>query len=64
MTPSPWRKSSRSGGNGGQCVEARAHAGRYQLRDSKLGERSPVLGMTGDEFAGLLTAVKASRFDG
>ena len=31
----PWIVSSRSAGNGGQCVEARRHAGRLEVRDSK-----------------------------
>lgn len=31
----PWIVSSYSAGNGGQCVEARRHAGRLEVRDSK-----------------------------
>ncbi|ROO60920.1 uncharacterized protein DUF397 [Micromonospora sp. Llam0] len=31
----PWFTSSRSGGNGGACVEARRYAGRAEVRDSK-----------------------------
>ncbi len=38
----PWRKSTRSGGNGGQCVEVRRHDGAIQVRDSK-NPHGPVL---------------------
>ncbi len=30
-----WKKSTRSGGSGGNCVEVRMHDGAIQLRDSK-----------------------------
>jgi len=53
-----WRKSSRSGGNNGQCVEL-ARGGRA-IRDSK----NPAGGaLLVDEraAAGFLTAVKAGR---
>jgi hypothetical protein len=43
MLTEEWRKSSRSGSTGGQCVEARAVDGVVQVRDTKLGEDSPVL---------------------
>lgn len=35
MSNTQWIKSSRSGANGGQCVEARRHDGTIQVRDSK-----------------------------
>ncbi|GLZ78246.1 hypothetical protein Afil01_30530 [Actinorhabdospora filicis] len=54
MGTSPWRKSSRSGGQSGQCVEARTHAGRYEVRDSKLAEGSPILAMSADDWRGFL----------
>ncbi|MEU7027186.1 DUF397 domain-containing protein [Streptomyces sp. NPDC046275] len=38
-----WRKSSYSGSEGGACVEVAAHPAAVHLRDSKLGETSPVL---------------------
>ncbi|QSB05760.1 DUF397 domain-containing protein [Natronoglycomyces albus] len=55
-----WRKSSRSQANGtnSDCVEARTIAGAFQVRDSKLGESSPVFGLAEGEFAGLLRAAK------
>jgi hypothetical protein len=30
-----WKKSSRSGGNSGECVEVRRNDGTVQVRDSK-----------------------------
>ncbi|MGH8791813.1 MAG: DUF397 domain-containing protein [Stackebrandtia sp.] len=53
---SPWRKSSRSTGEGGNCVEARKTES-FQIRDSKLGDASPTLSMAADDFAGLLASV-------
>ncbi|GAB3234672.1 hypothetical protein GCM10027447_31930 [Glycomyces halotolerans] len=55
---SQWRKSSRSQGNGGNCVEARTDSGRFQVRDSKLGEGSPVLGVEAGDFESLLRAAQ------
>jgi hypothetical protein len=49
-----WRKSSRSGNQGNNCVEARLCAGAFQVRDSKLGDDSPVFGMSTPDFAALL----------
>lgn len=59
-----WRKSSRSGSQGGQCVEARTLSGGYQVRDSKLGNASPILGVDRAEFTALLTDLKSGRLDG
>ena len=56
MTPGKWRKSSRSAAQG-QCVETRM-AASFEVRDSKLGDASPVLAMSAGDFAGLLTAVR------
>lgn len=43
MQATSWRKSSRGNSTDDQnCVEARSFAGRYQVRDSKPGEDSPV----------------------
>jgi hypothetical protein len=40
----PWRKSSYSTGTGGTCVEVQdGLATQTLVRDSKLGDRSPVL---------------------
>ncbi len=61
MTPrndrTRWRKSSRSGGTNGDCVEL---AGTLDaLRDSK----NPVGPALDVELTGLLAAVKAGRLD-
>lgn len=55
----PWRKSSRSG-SGDNCVEARNAIAGFQVRDSKLGENSPIFELETAEFTGLLRAVGCS----
>lgn len=54
----PWRKSSRSQGNGGNCVEARPAADGFQVRDSKLDEQSPIFDLARSEFESLLRAAR------
>jgi hypothetical protein len=61
-TPSPWRKSSRSGGGGDSCVEARL-SGVPQLSDSKLADVRPILDVEPDTYLGLLTAIKTGAYD-
>ncbi|MFC4854922.1 DUF397 domain-containing protein [Actinophytocola glycyrrhizae] len=56
MTPLRWRKSSRSSGQGGNCVEL-AHVGA--VRDSK-NPAGPALRV---DLCGLLVSVKAGTFD-
>jgi hypothetical protein len=57
-----WRKSSHSGRES-NCVEL-AHAGRtVGMRDSKLGDASPILEFPAAELAAFLTAVKTGQFD-
>ncbi|SDL33733.1 protein of unknown function [Glycomyces sambucus] len=52
-----WRKSSRSSGtSNSNCVEARHTPGAFQVRDSKLGEASPIFDLAAGDFASLLTA--------
>jgi hypothetical protein len=55
---SRWRKSSRSQGNGGNCVEARTTGRGFEVRDSKLGEDSPVFGVESTDFQSLLRAAR------
>lgn len=55
---SPWRKSSRSGDQGANCVEARASDGRFEVRDSKLGDASPTFGVRAEDFKSLLRAAR------
>ena len=52
-----WRKSSRSA-NQGNCVETAKLGAHVGIRDSKLGDGSPVLRITGEDFSGLLASMK------
>lgn len=60
----PWVKSMYSGGEGGNCVEwspAHAHAhGVVPVRDSKVVD-GPVLMVSPEAWAGLVTAVRDAR---
>jgi Domain of unknown function (DUF397) len=57
-----WRKSTYSSDNG-ECVEvADLAAGGQAVRDSKLGEASPVLWFTTGQVAALAAAVKTGQF--
>ena len=51
-----WRKSSRSASNG-NCAEARLAGGTVQVRDSKLGDGSPVLAFTPAQWAAFLATL-------
>ncbi|HLR97806.1 MAG TPA: DUF397 domain-containing protein [Jiangellaceae bacterium] len=55
---STWRKSSRSQGDGGNCVEARTDKAGFQVRDSKLGESSPIFGLATEDFKAVLRAAR------
>lgn len=55
---SEWRKSSRSQGNGGNCVEVRTSGSKFEVRDSKLGDDSPIFGMTTEGFEALVRAAQ------
>ncbi|WP_329425320.1 DUF397 domain-containing protein [Streptosporangium sp. NBC_01495] len=58
-----WRKSTRSGGNGGSCVEvASLTAGRIGVRDSK--DRSgPSLIFSPAEWHAFIGGIKGGEFD-
>lgn len=59
MEITSWRRSSRSANSGDQnCVEARAATAGFQVRDSKLGDDSPVFDLAPREFTGLLRAAQ------
>jgi hypothetical protein len=64
MTPdwmnAVWRKSSHSGGSGGQCVELATTCGLTAVRDSKNPD-GPQLVFAGDAFSSFLRNVKAAR---
>lgn len=57
-----WRKSSRSGPNGGNCVEVAAVDRAIAVRDSKDPD-GPKLGFTGRQWAAFLTRVKGGEFN-
>ncbi|MBO3732641.1 DUF397 domain-containing protein [Glycomyces niveus] len=51
----PWRKSSRSQGTANSdCVEARSAGTGFQVRDSKLGDDSPIFDLKTADFTALL----------
>jgi len=60
MTPGKWRKSSRSGDSGGNCVETRTfhhEDAPVEVRDSKAAQLGS-LAIGRAEFAALLSIVK------
>ncbi len=58
LTRAEWRKSSRSGDNGGNCVEvARNLPGIVAVRDSK-NPHGPVLVVSEDEWARFITDIR------
>nr|WP_236703787.1 DUF397 domain-containing protein [Lentzea aerocolonigenes] len=63
LSTATWRKSSRSGGNGGQCVELALVGERTFARDSKNVEGS-VLSFSTGAWGLFLDAAKDNRFDG
>lgn len=50
-----WRKSSYSGSEGGNCVEVAAHPAAVHVRDSKLGEGSPVFAVSPTSWSAFVT---------
>ncbi len=57
-----WRTSSYT--NNGTCVEvADLSDGSRMVRDTKLGEASPILRYTSVEWEAFITGVKAGEFD-
>lgn len=57
-----WRKSTYSNGLG-NCVEVDTSTGEHRVRDSKLGEASPVLTFTRDEWAAFVAGAKDGQFE-
>jgi hypothetical protein len=63
LTGAEWRKSSRSGDNGGNCVEvARNLQGIVAVRDSKDPD-GPKLVCSPEDWRAFTASVKAGRFD-
>lgn len=59
MSTTRWRKSSRSSGNNNSdCVELRRSLGDFQVRDSKLGDGSPIFDLAPEDLEGLLGAAR------
>lgn len=56
-----WRKSSYSGTNGGGCVEVGNGDRSVMIRDTVLGESSPVLKFTRQTWRELLMSVKTEE---
>ncbi|WP_262420744.1 DUF397 domain-containing protein [Micromonospora aurantiaca (nom. illeg.)] len=62
LTGAVWRKSTRSGGNGGECVEVAINLpGIVAIRDSKDPD-GPVLTIDKDTWRGFTFAVKTVQF--
>ena len=60
LTYAEWRKSSRSGSNGGACVEVARNLPRIvAVRDSKNPD-GPVLIVSGDTWAQFITRLRAT----
>ncbi|MDA1358139.1 DUF397 domain-containing protein [Glycomyces luteolus] len=57
MRKTGWRKSTRSSDQANSaCVETRALDEGFQVRDSKLGDTSPIFDLGTADFTGLLRA--------
>ncbi|MET8547419.1 DUF397 domain-containing protein [Micromonospora zamorensis] len=60
LTGAVWRKSTRSGDNGGACVEVATNLpGLVAVRDSK-DRHGPVLTFNSDNWSAFVTATKGS----
>ena len=59
----PWRKATKSGANGGSCVELRRHDDMIEVRDSKDSTGGPVLRFTATEFDAFLDGARNAEFD-
>ena len=63
LTRAEWRKSSRSGGNGGNCVEVARNLPRIvAVRDSKNPD-GPVLAIKAATWRAFIADVKADEHD-
>lgn len=63
LTSAIWRKSTRSGSNGGHCVEVALNLpGVVAVRDSKNPDGS-ALAFTADEWRAFLAGARTGEFD-
>ncbi len=53
-----WRKSTYSGGSGGECLEAGTAAGMVLVRDTKNNGNGPVLRVCAADWKRLTAAIK------
>jgi hypothetical protein len=60
MTNAAWRKSSYSGGNGGNCVEVAGDTGRVLVRDTK-NRDGATLSVSVDAWRRFATSLKSAE---
>lgn len=60
MTKLVWKRACSAGT---QCVEVAEAGGHVHVRDSKLGDMSPVLTFSADEWDAFIATVKRGEFD-
>ena len=58
MDVTNWRKSSHSGGNGGECVEVGQVPGVVAVRDTKDNGHGPVLGFSPEAWKRFTATIK------
>jgi uncharacterized protein DUF397 len=63
FTQAQWRKSSRSHGGGGACVMVAYIPGAAGVKDSKLGDASPILPFSTPAWSAFLHEVKTGKHD-
>jgi hypothetical protein len=62
LAPVTWRKSTFSNDTGA-CVEVADLATGTAVRDSKLGDGSPVLSVTAPQWSGFIARIRAGELD-
>lgn len=64
LTGAVWRKSTRSNGAGGACVQVTDHlTGQLLVRDSKLGDSSPILTVMPANWHAFIGRVRADQVE-
>lgn len=61
--PALWRKSSRSGGSGNQCVEVAIMSEAVGVRDTKDQGQGPILSFRLEEWAAFVDDIRRGTFD-
>ena len=62
FTHAAWRKSRRSGDNGGQCVEVAFLDNAVGVRDSKDNGNGPILVFSHEEWGAFISSTKDGEF--